>query len=74
MSDKPTRQYSNGEISVEWRPEKCCHCEACWRGLPEVFNPKARPWVNINVASSQAIREQVKQCPDGALSIVELQR
>jgi uncharacterized Fe-S cluster protein YjdI len=65
----PTRVYSSGEISVEWRAELCIHCENCFRGLPQVFDPTKRPWVNINGASSEEIKRQVGDCPSGALSI-----
>jgi len=67
--EKPTREYTNGEITVQWFPEKCEHCEACHKGLPQVFNPDARPWVNIQGAASGEIRYQVEQCPTGALAI-----
>lgn len=67
--DKPTRTYTNGEITVEWRPELCVHCEACITGLPQVFDLSKRPWVNIHGATSEQIVKQVSECPDGALSI-----
>lgn len=67
--DKPTvKEYSNGEITVVWQPDKCIHSELCFNGLPEVFNPKSRPWVNVEGAASQKIMDQVKRCPSGALS------
>lgn len=65
----PTRTYTNGEITVEWRPEKCVHCQACINGLPAVFNMEARPWVNMNGATIEEIKRQVAECPDGALTI-----
>jgi putative redox protein len=65
----PTRTYTNGEIVVEWRPELCIHCQECFNGLPQVFDPNKRPWVNINGASSQEIIDQVNKCPSQALSI-----
>ncbi len=66
-TDKPTREYDNGEIVVEWRPERCVHCGRCFDGLPLVFNPDARPWVDIKAAASKEIRNQVNDCPSGAL-------
>lgn len=70
MSEKKStiREYSNGEITVVWQPEKCIHSTMCAKGLPAVFDPKARPWVNIEGASSEAIMAQVNKCPSGALS------
>jgi len=63
------RNYTNGEITVLWDSDKCTHCEACWRGLPSVFNPELKPWVNINAAESEEIIRQVEKCPSGALLI-----
>ena len=63
-----TKKYTNGEVTVVWQPSKCIHSTNCFRGLPQVFDPKKRPWVNIEGATTQEIVEQVKQCPSRALS------
>ena len=67
MSDKD-RDYSNGELTVHWRPEVCIHSKKCFAGLSSVFNPNKRPWVDLSGAEQNAIVEQVKKCPSGALS------
>lgn len=67
MSDI-NKKYTNGEVTVVWKPSKCIHSAICFSGLSQVFNPKKRPWVNIQGAITQKIVEQVKQCPSGALS------
>jgi uncharacterized Fe-S cluster protein YjdI len=64
-----TRTYDNGEIKVLWQSELCTHCGECHKGLPAVFNPDARPWVNMNGATSEEIKTQVEKCPSGALTI-----
>jgi len=64
-----TRTYSNGEITVLWQPALCNHNGNCTRSLPQVFNTKARPWVDIKAAGSEAIAKVVGQCPTGALSV-----
>ncbi len=64
-----TRTYNNGEIAVLWQPDKCNHNGNCWRSLPQVFDPKKRPWVQITGADSTVITKVVRQCPTGALSI-----
>jgi uncharacterized Fe-S cluster protein YjdI len=71
MSTNNQREYMNGEITVVWQPEVCIHSTLCWKGLFSVFNPKQRPWVNMEGASTDAIVEQVKKCPSGALSYYE---
>jgi len=69
MAKQITKKYSNGEVTVVWKPGVCIHSAKCFTGLPAVFNPRARPWVNIRGASTDAIVEQVRQCPSGALSV-----
>ncbi len=64
----PTRTYSNGEIRVFWRPDLCIHSGVCVQGLPGVFSPKRRPWIDIHAAPSERIAAQVDRCPSGALS------
>lgn len=64
----PDRTYTNGEINVYWRVPLCIHCEACKLGLPKVFDPKRRPWVDLSQATTVEIIDQVNACPSGALS------
>jgi len=65
-------RYSNGEITVLWRPELCTHSGKCFRGLPGVFDPRRRPWIVMTNATTQAITAQVSACPSGALSLEAL--
>ena len=60
--------YSNGELTVVWKPNLCIHAAECVKGLPNVFKPKEKPWVKIDQANTQEIANQVKKCPSGALS------
>lgn len=64
------REYSNGEITVVWKPYICIHAKYCWKELPEVFNPNSRPWINVTGSSTERIIQQVKRCPSGALSFL----
>lgn len=66
-----TKKYTNGEVTVVWKPQVCIHSTICWKaatGLPEVFNPSKRPWIELEAADTERIVEQVKKCPSGALS------
>jgi uncharacterized Fe-S cluster protein YjdI len=63
-----TTRYSNGEVTVIWRPEICEHSGICARGLPAVFDPRRRPWIVLAAATTEEIVAQVERCPSGALS------
>jgi uncharacterized Fe-S cluster protein YjdI len=65
---KQTIKYTNGEVTVIWKPNVCIHSKICWTNLREVFDPFVKPWINMNGATTERIIEQVKQCPSGALS------
>jgi uncharacterized Fe-S cluster protein YjdI len=62
------KKYSNGEVTVVWQPSKCIHSTICFKGLPDVFNPRKRPWITLEKSETDAIIEQIKACPSGALS------
>ncbi len=63
-----TKHYTNGEVTVEWKPKLCIHTMMCFEGLPTVFDPDRRPWVDPEAATTEEIVAQVKECPSGALS------
>ena len=61
-------QYKNEDITIHWDQSKCIHAGVCVRSLPKVYNPKERPWVKIENASTEELKAQVDKCPSGALS------
>jgi len=61
------KEYTNGEVTIVWKPKSCIHSTICVGGLPDVFRPNEKPWINIDAASTEALVEQVKKCPSGAL-------
>ena len=63
----PRRVYANDTIEVHWEPRLCIHVKNCVRGLPGVFDPAARPWVEVDAADAGAIAATVLTCPPGAL-------
>lgn len=62
------KEYSNGEVTIVWKPEMCTHSANCAKGLPSVFKPREKPWIDQNGATTDQIIDQVKRCPSGALS------
>ena len=63
-----TKKYDNGEITVIWQQHLCIHSANCVHGLPQVFDITQKPWINVQGADSEAIMNQIKKCPSGALS------
>lgn len=63
------KEYSNGEITILWQPEKCIHAGVCVKTLPQVYNPKEKPWLKPENATSTELIDQVSKCPSGALSM-----
>jgi uncharacterized Fe-S cluster protein YjdI len=66
-----TKKYTNGEVTIVWKPHVCIHSTICWKGatgLLDVFNPAEKPWIRPDGASTERIIEQIKKCPSGALS------
>ena len=62
------KQYRNEEITVTWQPQMCIHSTNCWKGLLDVFNPREKPWIQLEGTSSEKITNQIAQCPSKALS------
>jgi uncharacterized Fe-S cluster protein YjdI/CDGSH-type Zn-finger protein len=63
----PARTYANEAIEVRWEPRLCIHTQNCVRGLGEVFDPQARPWVRVDGADADRVAATILTCPTGAL-------
>ena len=65
------KEYSNGEITIKWQPKKCIHAAVCVNTLPKVYRPKESPWITIENATTAELKDQISNCPSGALSYSE---
>lgn len=61
-------EYNNGDITVIWMPKKCIHAGICVKMLPQVYDPKGRPWIKAENATVQELKNQIENCPSGALT------
>lgn len=61
-------EYSNNGLTIIWQPHLFEHAGICVKTLPQVYNPKARPWITMENAATEELIHQVDLCPSGALS------
>lgn len=59
--------YEADEIAIDFDASRCIHSEECVRGLPAVFDPDRRRWIDPTAADPDRIAEVVERCPTGAL-------
>lgn len=66
MRGRP-RSYHGAGITVGYDARRCIHAAECVRGLPEVFDPERRPWIDLDGAEPERVAAVVRRCPTGAL-------
>ena len=59
--------YPSDDLIVEYDAARCIHVKECVKGLPTVFDPNRRPWVDPRLASAEAVEDVIRRCPTGAL-------
>lgn len=62
------KEYPAGDLTVVWKPELCAHAAECVKGLPNVFKPDDKPWIQTAGASTADLKATIDKCPSGALS------
>jgi uncharacterized Fe-S cluster protein YjdI len=68
MSKEIIKEYTNGELTIVWKPQTCIHSGICVQTLPAVYHPKESPWIQIENAQTEELKAQIRKCPSGALS------
>ena len=67
MPKERAKTYASGTIKVRFEPRRCIHAAQCVFGLPDVFDPERKPWIEPARAEADAIARVVARCPTGAL-------
>lgn len=62
------KKYQKDDLTVIWKPDTCIHSKKCWKELLQVFDPRNRPWVNLEGATKGRIKKQIDACPSKALT------
>lgn len=65
--DEDIHSYSGDEIEVSYDANRCIHARECVQGLPAVFDPDKRPWIDPDNAAVGDVADVVMECPTGAL-------
>ena len=71
MENELVKKYQKENLTVVWKPKTCIHAAVCVKKLPNVYNPKERPWMKLENASVEELKAQIDACPSGALSYEE---
>ena len=65
--DEDIHQYTGEDIVVEYDVNRCIHARECVRGLPDVFDPDKRPWIDPDQGDVDELMSVIMDCPTGAL-------
>ncbi len=65
-----SKTYKKDNLKILWQPGICIHSRICFRGLPQVFDPRRKPWIILENEANEKIIDQIHQCPSGALKMV----
>jgi uncharacterized Fe-S cluster protein YjdI len=62
-------EYVGKNVTIGYDPQVCTHAGKCVAGLPSVFNAANDPWVDPDQGSIDEIKNAVRNCPSGALTM-----
>lgn len=65
--EEDVHAYSGEAIEVTYDVRRCTHARECVRGLPAVFDPDRRPWIEPDEATPEDLAGVIERCPTGAL-------
>ena len=62
-------RYEGRDVADTYDAKRCIHAAECVRGLPAVFDPKAKPWIQPGEVARDALAAVIRRCPSGALKL-----
>lgn len=65
--EKKILSYQGEDIKLTYDLKRCIHAANCVAGLPDVFDPDKKPWINPDQASPNKVADVIETCPTGAL-------
>jgi uncharacterized Fe-S cluster protein YjdI len=60
--------YKHKDLAVIWKSDLCIHSGKCVKGLPNVFKPNDKPWIDLSEVEKTDLMKTIDTCPSGALS------
>lgn len=64
-----TLHYSGKKAAVSYDVRRCIHAAECVHGLPDVFDPGRKPWIDPDRAEAEQLLQVIMRCPTGALHL-----
>lgn len=61
-------EYSNGELTIVWKPEVCIHAGICAEIFSEPCQPQEEALVNVESTTRERLISLINKCPSGALT------
>ena len=62
-------RYSGEKAAVSYDVTRCIHAAECVDGLPDVFDPGRKPWIDPDRAEAEQLLQVIMSCPTGALHL-----
>jgi CDGSH-type Zn-finger protein/uncharacterized Fe-S cluster protein YjdI len=69
VRESKLHRFESAAAVVTWDAARCIHAAECVRGLPEAFDPRAKPWIRPDAADVASLAAVVNRCPSGALAM-----
>jgi len=70
MSDTTKlHRYAGAGVTVTYDARRCIHAAECVHGLPQVFDPKVKPWIQPGTTDADRLAAVIHRCPSGALKL-----